>query len=71
MQLRAAGGPAVTFDEAWTHYRQQLMSALTWWTITLRPTKDLPDMQPADITLEFIRRITQTMEDVDTLGSFA
>ena len=69
-QLQAAGGPAVTFDEGSSHYRQQLMSALTWWTITLRPTKDLPDMQPADITLEFIRRITQTMEDVDTLGSF-
>jgi len=69
-RLQAAGGPAVGFDEAWMHYRQQLMTVLTWWTITLTPTPDIPDMQPRDITLEFIRRIARTMEDVDTLGSF-
>src|SRR5439155_19507689 len=34
-QLRAAGGPDVPFDEGWNVYRQQLMSALTWWTVTL------------------------------------
>jgi hypothetical protein len=68
-RLRAAGGPAVKWDEAWNHYRQQLISALTWWTITLRPTASLPDMQPRDITLEFIRRIATAMDDVDTMGS--
>lgn len=68
-RLHSAGGPSVSFDEAWMHYRQQLMSALTWWTITLTPTADLPDMQPRDVSLEFIRRITTAMDDVDTLGS--
>lgn len=68
-QLRAAGGMSVDFADAWLHYRQQLMSVLTWWTITLTPPKGLPDMQPRDITLEFIRRITTAMDDVDTLGS--
>ena len=67
--LRSAGGPSVSWEEAWLHYRQQLMSALTWWTITLTPTADLPDMQPQDVTLEFIRRIATAMDDVDTLGS--
>lgn len=69
-RLSAAGGPAVSFDEAWLHYRQQLMTALTWWTITLTPTPDLPDMQPRDVTMEFLGRIAIAMDDVDSLGSF-
>ena len=59
------------FDEAWMHYRQQLMTVLTWWAVTLTPPEGLPDMQPRDITLEFLRRITTAMDDVDTLGSLA
>ncbi len=69
-RLQAAGGPKVGFDEGWLHYRQQLMSSLTWWTVTLSPPSGMPDMQPRDITLEFIRRIATAMEDVDSLGSF-
>lgn len=69
-RLHAAGGPKVSFEEAWTHYRQQLMTALTWWTITLNPAPGMPDMQPRDITLEFIRRISTAMDDVDSLDSF-
>jgi hypothetical protein len=70
-QMHAAGGPKVPFDEAWMHYRQQLMTVLTWWAVTLTPPEGLPDMQPRDITLEFLRRITIAMDDVDTLGSLA
>jgi hypothetical protein len=69
-RLRAAGGPKVEFNEAWLHYRQQLMSALTWWTVTLSPPAGMPDMQPKDITLEFIRRIATAIDDVDALASF-
>lgn len=65
--LKSSGGPAVSFDEAWMVYRQQLITALTWWTITMSPTKDIPDMQPKDITLEFIRRISTAMDDLDTM----
>jgi len=69
--MHAAGGPNVPFDEAWLHYRQQLVTALTWWTVTLTPPSDLPDMQPRDITLAFIQRIATAMDDVDSLGSFS
>jgi Phosphotransferase enzyme family len=69
-QLHAAGGPRVGFDEAWLHYRQQLMTALTWWTITLAPTDDIPDMQPRDITLEMVRRIGTAVDDCGSLDSF-
>jgi aminoglycoside phosphotransferase (APT) family kinase protein len=68
-RMQAAGGPKIDFNEAWGHYRQQLLSALTWWTVTLTPPEGMPDMQPRDITLEFIRRITTAMDDVDALDS--
>lgn len=66
-QLQAAGGPRLDFGEALTAYRQQLITALTWWTITLRPAPGMPDMQPLDITLEFVRRIATAMDDHGTL----
>ncbi|WP_322083331.1 phosphotransferase [Burkholderia sp. BCC1972] len=68
-EFRAAGGPAISFDEAWNAYRQQLVTALTWWTVTLTPPSALPDMQPKDLTLEFIRRISTAMDDVDSLDA--
>jgi Phosphotransferase enzyme family len=69
-RLHAAGGPNVSFDDAWLNYRQQLMTALTWWTITLRPTEELPDMQPRDITMEMLRRIGTAVDDCGSLDSF-
>jgi thiamine kinase-like enzyme len=68
--LQAAGGPKVDFDDAWLNYRQQLMTALTWWTITLAPTDDIPDMQPRDITLEMVKRIGTAVDDCGSLDSF-
>lgn len=68
--LHAAGGLLVNFDEGWTIYRQQLMSALTWWTVTLTPPPGLPDMQPRDTTLEFIRRIATAIDDLESLDAF-
>jgi hypothetical protein len=67
-QLARAGGPKVDFGSAWDIYRQQLIPALTWWTITLNPAPDMPDMQPLDVTLEFVRRISTAMDDLDSLG---
>lgn len=69
-EMQAAGGPKVSFDEGWLAYRQQLVTALTWWTVTLTPPEGLPDMQPRDTTLEFIRRIATAMDDVDSLDAF-
>jgi len=67
----AAGGEVVAFDDAWLNYRQQILTTLAWWTMTLTPLGDVPDMQPRDITLEFIRRIAAAMDDLDTLDSLA
>jgi Ser/Thr protein kinase RdoA (MazF antagonist) len=68
-RLREEGGPATSFEEAWIHYRQQLFSALAFWTITM-PSPDLPDMQPVDTTLEMIRRLSCAIDEYDALESF-
>lgn len=68
--LRASGGPVIEFDDAWQHYRQQLISALTWWTVTLTPPEGLPDMQPKRTSLEFIRRISTAIDDLDAMDTF-
>lgn len=67
--MAAAGGPKVDFDEAWLRYRQQMITALTWWTITINPAPDMPDMQPRDATEEFLRRIGTAMDDLGTLDA--
>jgi Phosphotransferase enzyme family len=69
-ELAREGGPHVSFDEAWLHYRQQLVTALVWWTLTLTPGDALPDMQPRDITLEMIRRLAVAADDCDTFDAF-
>lgn len=70
-EMHREGGPKVGFDEAWLHYRQQLVSALTWWTMTLTPGGDLPDMQPRDITLEMIRRLAVATDDCGSFDAFS
>lgn len=68
-RLHAAGGPKESLTGAWMHYRQQLMSALTWWTITYNPAPGMPDMQPVDTSREFVTRIATAIDDVDALDS--
>lgn len=63
----SAGGEAVPFDEAWLNYRQQMLTAFAWWTMTLTPLGDVPDMQPRDVTIEFLRRIGTAIDDLDAL----
>jgi hypothetical protein len=70
-KMQAAGGPELNFDDAWRNYRQQLASVLAFWTLTLTPSAEMPDMQPKDTTVEFIRRIAHAMDDLQALDSFA
>jgi hypothetical protein len=69
-QLVVAGGERIDLDAAMTLYRQQLFSALAWWTLTLAPASDMPDMQPRDTSITFIRRIAQAIDDLQALDSF-
>lgn len=69
-QLRENGAPAPGFDEAFTIYRQQLFAALAWWTGTLGQPPEAPKMQPAETSIEFIRRMAHAIQDLDALESF-
>jgi len=63
------GVPPIPFDDAFLYIRQQLFAPLSFWTVTLRPTDDMPDMQPERTTYEFIKRMTTAMDDFDSLDS--
>ena len=70
-ELARCGGPKVSFEDAWEHYRQQLWTALSWWLVTLCPPDALPDMQPRDTTIGFLKRIGCAMEDAGSAATFA
>lgn len=69
-RLHAAGGPRIAFDEGWRIYRQQMFSALAWWTGTLGQPPEAPKMQPPETSLEFIKRMAHAIDDLDALDSF-
>ena len=66
-RLQFHGGPAVAFDDAWALYRRQLPVALLMWTPTLCHPPTMPDMQPPEVSLEMIRRITTAIDDLGGL----
>jgi hypothetical protein len=68
--LRAEGGPRLDRDEAHLAYRRQMVTAMTWWTITINPAPGMPDMQPLDATKEFLKRIGTAMDDLSSLDAF-
>jgi hypothetical protein len=70
-QMREKSGLSISFDEAWQLYRQQIVLALMMWTPTLVHTRTTPDMQPEEMSLEMIKRITAAMSDLRSLDSFA
>ncbi len=69
-ELRAAGAPAPDFDTAFRIYRQQLFSALAWWTGTLGQPPEAPAMQPKDSSMAFIGRMATAIDDLDALAAF-
>lgn len=66
-ELASNGGPRVAFEDGFFQYRQQLMTVLAWWTITLHPAPGLPEMQPRATSLNFLERIATAIDDLDTL----
>lgn len=70
-RLATYGGPCPLMAEALLAYRKQLMTVLAWWTVTLNPTEEMPDvLQPKESTLCFLERIGAAMADHHTLDAF-
>lgn len=67
--LEAEGAKPFSFEQTLLIYRQQLLCALAMWTSTLCPAPGSPEMQPAETSLEFIKRMSHAMDDLDSLGS--
>ena len=70
-RLAALTGRAQEFERNFLFYRQQQVLALLMWTVTLCHSPLLPAMQPRDISLEMIRRISMAMDDLATLDALA
>jgi hypothetical protein len=68
-ELARHGGPVVSFDQAWTIYREQMLPAMAWWTITLNPAPGMPEMQPRPTAVEFVTRLGTAMDDLDSLDA--
>ncbi len=69
-ELAQHGVPAISYAEAFTHYRQQLFGALLWWTGTLGQPPNAPEMQPRDSCVQFIGRMATAIDDLDALDAF-
>jgi hypothetical protein len=64
------GVPPISEEDGWLNLRQQLFTALAFWTITLRPAPGMPDMQPERTARAFLRRLYAAIDDHDALDSF-
>jgi hypothetical protein len=68
--LPAHGGGVETFAATWENYRQQMLSVLAYWTVTLTPAPTMAaDMQSRETALCFLERIGRAMQDLETLDS--
>jgi aminoglycoside phosphotransferase (APT) family kinase protein len=69
-EFEAAGGPSVTLDEAREACRHAIMTALAFWTMTVAPVAEMPDMQPLDTARSFTERLAAAVDDWDSLDFF-
>jgi hypothetical protein len=69
-KMAALGCTRESFDDSMLNIRQQLFTALAFWTITMCPTPDMPAMQPERTTFEFLRRFGAAIDDYDALDAF-
>ncbi|ORW23648.1 hypothetical protein AWC19_11290 [Mycobacterium palustre] len=64
-RLHAAGGPALSFEEAWLAYRQQVFHGLVFWLYTIGAGRMQPAMQPDEVSLANLERMTAMIDDLD------
>ena len=69
-KMAERGVPKVPMAELQRNIRQQLMTALAFWTITLRPAPEMADMQPERTTWKFLERFYAAIDDMDALDAF-
>ncbi|WP_205698823.1 phosphotransferase family protein [Conexibacter sp. SYSU D00693] len=68
-RLAEAGVTPPDPEAALLAYRQQMLHAMFMWLGTIGRHRLQPDMQPADITLETVRRTCQAAADLEALDA--
>lgn len=68
-RLADAGAPAPSFDEAWLAYRQCLFYPYSAWAFTIGRAWYQPHMQPDEISLAIIHRLSTAIDDLDSFGA--
>ena len=68
-RLHAAGGPTLSFDEAWLRYRQNTVYPYFCWLMTIAGSRMplLPNMQPERVSLDIIERTANAIVDLESL----
>lgn len=67
-KVQAAGGSPPSADEAWEQYCRQTMYTFVGWLITLGFGSLQPEMQPAQESLEIIRRAAAAVDDLNSMA---
>jgi hypothetical protein len=68
-RLFAAGGPSLSFEDAWLAYRQQPFHGLAFWLYTIGAGRLQPAMQPDEVSLANLDRMTNMIIDLDSFGA--
>ncbi|MBB3600608.1 aminoglycoside phosphotransferase (APT) family kinase protein [Mycolicibacterium sp. BK556] len=65
-RLAAAGGPQLPAEDAWLTYRQQPFHGLVFWLYTIGAGRMQPAMQPDEVSLANLERMTNMIVDLDS-----
>lgn len=68
-RLSAAGGPQLGVDDAWLAYRQQPFHGLVFWLYTIGAGRMQPAMQPDEVSLANLERMTNMIVDLDSFDA--
>jgi len=69
-EMVRAGGQRVSLEEARRIIAQAITTALAFWTMTVAPVAEMPDMQPQDYALMVTSRLATALDDWGTLDAF-
>ena len=68
-RLHAAGGPSLPFENAWLTYRQQPFHGLAFWLYTIGAGRLQPAMQPDEVALANLDRMSNMIVDLDSFDA--
>jgi hypothetical protein len=70
-KLADAGAPAPSFDDAWLTFRQQLFYPYSAWAFTIGRAWYQPRMQPDEISLAILRRLSTAIDDLKSFDALS